>query len=103
MRRALALLVGLLLVTGCGQAAAPQQPKGWVKVGSGPVGVAADDAGSLWVVGSNDNSLTRVDPGEAITVTQTLKDIGAIPLRVATGFGAVWVTSFEDGKLLKID
>ena len=100
----LGFLVATLLVAGCGQREAPAgHSSSSVRVGAGPVGVAADDDGTVWAVGADDSSLARVvTKGSRITAHVT-KDVGSTPLRVATGYGAIWVTSFQDGYLLKID
>ncbi|RNL79595.1 PQQ-binding-like beta-propeller repeat protein [Nocardioides marmorisolisilvae] len=101
MRRLIALVVGLLLLAGCGQAATPRA-KPWVKVGAGPVGVAATEDGTVWAVGADSSTLARVVSGSRITATLTAA-IGSTPLRIAAGENALWVTSFGDGSLLKID
>jgi len=103
MRRLVVLVAGLLLLAGCGNASTPKQAKPWVQVGSGPVGVAADADGTVWVVGADDSSLTRVVTKGSRITAHVSKDVGSTPLRVATGYDALWVTSFGDGDLLKVD
>ena len=92
-----------------------------IKVGRGAVDVAADKhSGSVWVAGLHlpknydgvtsrktpkDNKLTRIDPkanrvAAEIPIRADTPNSGA--QGVATGNGAVWVTS-DDGRLLKVD
>jgi hypothetical protein len=70
----------------------------------GVFGLAYGD-GSLWVtVGGAPATLVRVDPltrrtiGKPIVVTQ-----GRVAGMIAFGSGAVWVTGFEDGSLVRVD
>lgn len=102
MHRVIALSLGLLLLAGCGQSPKPRA-KPWVEVGSGPVGVASSENGQVWVVGADDSTLARIAASGSRPTAHVTEDVGATPLRIASGDGALWVTSFEDGSLLEID
>jgi YVTN family beta-propeller protein len=47
-----------------------------------------------------DSMLARIDP-ETIRVTNTIP-VGDGPQGLAVGYGSVWVTSFEEGRVWRI-
>jgi hypothetical protein len=67
-------------------AAAP--PAGPFAVGKTPDGIAIG-AGAVWVVGSGDGTLTRIDPTSGET---TSVDVGKNPDSVVLAFDSVWVS-----------
>lgn len=98
----MAALLPVLAATACGGGSAEQAPAArptWVKVGTQPVGVAADPDGTVWVVNAGDSSLSHV----VGTGAHREPDVGDTPLRVSVDDAALWVTSFRDGRLLRID
>lgn len=77
-----------------------------IDVGGAPRGLAVAD-GTIWV-GVNDDSdvaapgeLVRIDAATGEVTART--PVGRFANGVATGFGAVWVTNFEDGTLTVVD
>lgn len=113
MRRLLLATLALAAATtGCGGGSGGSAgdrgaatPPPWVRVGAGPVGIAADRDGTVWVVNAGDSTLSHVIGRAA----HREPHVGDTPLRVAvdpsTGSGTVglWVTSFGDGRLLRLD
>jgi streptogramin lyase len=112
MRRHAVLLALLLTTVACGGAqpgprrATPAADGGaelapYVQVHAGPVGLTAADDGSVWVVGSRSNTVSRIPAGaEEPDLTA---DVPGIPLRATAAYGAVWVTSFDDKVLVRVD
>jgi DNA-binding beta-propeller fold protein YncE len=100
MRRLVLAVLGLLVVAGCGGSGDDEPTAGppWVRVGSGPVGVAADPDGSVWVANAGDDSVSHVIGRAA----HREPDVGDTPLRLAADGTGVWATSFGDGRLLHL-
>jgi streptogramin lyase len=69
-----------------------------VAVGKGPVGLAADADGSVWVAQAGASGVARIRSGK---VDLEVKGID-VPLRVAAADGAVWATAFGTGELVRI-
>src|SRR5690349_15319630 len=116
MLRACLLTSVLLVVAACSSdtgasdagspgSPAPDEPEAetapYVGVGFGPVGLAADDDGSVWVVAARDETLARI-PAGADEPDLTV-DVPGVPLRVAAAYGAVWVTSFDAKSVARVD
>jgi len=78
----------------------PPELIGSVPVGSEPWGVALG-AGAAWVVNSDDDTVSRVDPAtERITATIS---VGTYPQGILATDDAVWVAAADDGEVVKID
>ncbi|MEP6816283.1 MAG: hypothetical protein ABI873_12110 [Marmoricola sp.] len=95
-----------LVLAGCGGTHSPSvgsadNRKPDVPVGAAPVGLAAGPDGDLWVVNTGDNTVNRIPPGA--TKPDLTVGVAGIPLRVAVGYDAVWVTSFEGNEVVRID
>ena len=58
------------------------------------------DDGTVWVVGEDANTVTRVDGSSGAT---TAIPVGNVPTEVRVGAGAVWVTLALDDSLVRID
>ncbi|HEU5142052.1 MAG TPA: protein kinase [Solirubrobacterales bacterium] len=58
--------------------------------------------GGIGLLAAGIGSLILLLGGEDVSVSDPIK-VGAPPLRIATGAGAVWVTSASDGTLSRID
>ena len=71
-----------------------------IPVGSTPIAVTVG-AGAVWVVNSQDGTLSRIDPG-ARRVTRTI-GLGTPASDVAVGFGSVWVANGTAGSLTRVD
>ena len=71
-----------------------------IPVGSTPIAVAVGE-GAVWVVNSDDGTLSRIDPG-ARRVTRTI-GLGTPASDVAVGFGSVWVANGTAGSLTRVD
>jgi streptogramin lyase len=69
-----------------------------VAVGKGPVGLAADADGSVWVAQAGASSVSRIRGGK---VDLEVKGID-VPLRVTAADGVVWATAFGTGELIRI-
>lgn len=69
-----------------------------ITVGKGPVGLAADSDGSVWVAQAGGSSVSRIRGGR---VDLEVKGI-EVPLRVAASDGSVWATAFGTGELVRI-
>ena len=69
-----------------------------VAVGQGPVGLAADSDGSVWVAQAGASSVSRIRGGK---VDLEVKGID-VPLRLAAADGSVWATAFGTGELVRI-
>lgn len=67
-------------------------------VAAGPVGLATDASGAVWVADSQASRLSRVRGGR---VDLTVPGID-VPLRVAVIAGAVWATAFGAGELVRV-
>jgi DNA-binding beta-propeller fold protein YncE len=101
---ALAALTGTLisLQRGGGTPAEPPavptpQPAGTligppITVGKEPLDVEAGE-GFVWVAGSGDGTLSRIDPGT--DATERI-DVGGVPTEMAVTPGAVWVWNYSD-------
>jgi streptogramin lyase len=106
----LATIATAVALAGCGSsdgtprssrpAAAPPWPGtiSSVTVGAGPVGLAADSSGAVWVANAQESQVSRVRDGR---VDLTVPGI-ELPLRVAATAGSVWVTSFGAGQLVRV-
>ena len=70
-----------------------------ITVGRSPTGIAAGEGG-LWVAGSGDDAVTRIDTDALSTVTIPAGDG---PTAVAVGAGSVWVANRADGTVSQID
>lgn len=55
--------------------------------------------GSIWAVGA-DGRLARIDPATNAAMTF---DVGVVGEALATGEGAVWITSHDDGAVVRFD
>src|SRR6266567_380244 len=55
--------------------------------------------GSIWAAGA-DGKLARIDPA---TNAATIFDVGLVGGALAAGEGAIWVTSYDDGALVRFD
>ena len=72
-----------------------------VAVGAGPVGVTATDAGDVWVVSAQAETVQRIPAGA--TEPDLTIGVPGVPLRATAAFGSVWVTSFHGEELLRLD
>jgi len=113
--RAVLLVAAGCLVAGCGgpeespadtsppssesSAATADAPS--VAVEAGPVGVTADDEGSVWVVSAGAGALSRIPDGGS--EPDLVVDLPGVPLRAVAAYDAVWTTSFDRGLLLAVD
>jgi streptogramin lyase len=111
--RALATTIVVLvgaLAAGCGSSdkatpsSAAAVPPAWpgsvtsVAVGAGPVGMASDPSGAVWVANAQASSVSRMRDGR---VDLTVPGID-LPLRVAVSADSVWVTSFGAGEVVQL-
>jgi YVTN family beta-propeller protein len=71
-----------------------------VPVGETPVDAAVGD-NSLWVVNTDDHTVSRIDLATR-TVRQTIR-VGAGPSAIAYGAGAAWVANTLDGTVSRLD
>lgn len=72
-----------------------------VETGAGPVGLAVDSHGRVWVTDVDAGSVTRINAaGDGVDLTRR---VGEAPLRLAAADGSLWVTVFADGTLLRLD
>jgi YVTN family beta-propeller protein len=71
-----------------------------VPMGSTPIEVAVGE-GAVWVVNSQDGTLSRIDPGTR-KVTRTI-GLGTPASDVAVGFGSVWVANGTACSLTRVD
>jgi len=68
-----------------------------------PYGIALDRAGHVWFCQLGGDRLGRLDPKSG-AITELGLERGAQPRRMATGpDGALWVTLYGTGKLLRVD
>ena len=70
-----------------------------VAVGKGPVGLAVDSTGAVWVAQAGDTKVSRIRDGK---VDLDVSGVD-VPLRVAAADGAVWATAFASGEVVRID
>ena len=73
---------------------------GAVEVARPPSAVASGE-GSIWVVDSSGETVTRVDPSSGAVVDQI--PIGGEPGSIVNGGGAIWVASTLGGTIKRID
>ena len=71
-----------------------------IDTGHYPTDLAVSDDGTVWVVGEDANTVTRVDGSSGAT---TAIPGGNVPTEVRVGAGAVWVTLALDDSLVRID
>jgi streptogramin lyase len=69
-----------------------------VQSGDGPVGLAVDPTGAVWVADAGSSQVSRVRGGHKDL------DVGGVdtPLRLLASDGAVWATAFGSGELVRI-
>ena len=72
----------------------------YVRAGSRPVALAADDGG-VWVGDARDGTISRIDP-ETREVVRTA-GIGAPAIDLALGAGSLWAATGGFGEVLRID
>ena len=70
-------------------------------VGNDPSAIATG-AGGVWVADSEDNTVTRLDPGSEGAVIGTTS-VGQGPTALAVGARAVWVANTQDDTVSRID
>ena len=70
--------------------------------GSGPMGIAVDDNGSLWVAFHDARAVAHVDPATGDVLDEIDVEAGH-PDRVTTGAGYVWVSVGDGDAVLRID
>jgi streptogramin lyase len=70
-------------------------------VGAGPVGLAPDPDGGVWVVSAQADSVAHF-AADATTADRTVH-VGGTPLRATAAYGALWVTAFRAEELVRID
>jgi YVTN family beta-propeller protein len=70
-----------------------------IRIGSHPRAVVVAE-GSVWVVNSGDDTVSRIDPvtGKSVTIP-----VGKGALSIAAGEGAIWVTNVTDRSVSRID
>ena len=73
-------------------------PSTVVPVGQGPVGLAADADGAVWVAQAGASRVSRIRDGRVDLEVSGID----VPLRVAAADGSVWATSFGSGELVRI-
>jgi DNA-binding beta-propeller fold protein YncE len=82
---------------------APAEPElaPHVQTERAPVGLAADPDGRVWVVAASGETAARfsADADEPDLVV----DVPGTPLRAVAAYDALWVTSFAEGRLVKVD
>ncbi len=72
-----------------------------VETGPGPVGLAVDSQGRVWVANADAGTVSRLNAaGDGVDLSTP---VGNAPLRLATTPGAVWVSVFSDGTLVRLD
>jgi YVTN family beta-propeller protein len=71
-----------------------------IETGHSMTDLAVSDDGTVWVVGEDANTVTRVDGSSGAT---TPIPVGNVPTGVTVGAGAVWVTLALDDALVRID
>ena len=76
----------------------PAQAAGPFAVGDGPDGIAIG-AGAVWVAGSRDGTLTRIDPESGET---TSVEVGENPDGVVVAFDEVWVSLTGEDKVARV-
>jgi len=77
----------------------PAQLLARARVVHGAPNAVTSGFGSIWAVGA-DGRLARIDPA---TNDVTTFDVGVVGGALATGEGAVWITSYDDGSLVRFD
>src|SRR5689334_21102037 len=69
-------------------------------VAGNPVGVAADGSGGAWVVAARGQTLTHLGADGEVLAEHPMT---GTPLRVVRAYGALWVTRFDDGTVVRVD
>lgn len=72
-----------------------------MRTGSGPVGLALDPRGRVWIANADAGSVSRLDASG--NRTDLTVQVGTAPLRLVATGGAVWVSVFSDGTLRRVD
>lgn len=72
-----------------------------IDVGEGPVGLAAADDGSVWVVSSGSGDVSRIPPGA--TEPDLVVRVTGTPLRAVVARGSLWVSLFRGLQLQRLD
>jgi streptogramin lyase len=68
---------------------------------SAPTGIAADQAGNIWLANSTSNSVTLLAPTGAPTATYASGQAGSGAIAIDLG-GNAWVASKSSGSILKV-
>ncbi len=72
-----------------------------IVVGTGPVGLAVDEGGAVWVVSAQSETVSRVPSGAS--EPDLVVDVKGVPLRAVAAYDAIWVTSFHGEELVRLD
>jgi DNA-binding beta-propeller fold protein YncE len=72
-----------------------------IVVGTGPVGLAVDTDGAVWVVSAQAETVSRVPAGA--DEPDLVVDVPGVPLRAVAAYDALWVTSFHGEEVLRLD
>jgi streptogramin lyase len=72
-----------------------------IRVGAGPVGLAAGEDGSVWAVSTGAGSVSRIPAGA--TEPDLVVPVPGSPLRATWAYDALWVTSSRGWQLLRVD
>jgi DNA-binding beta-propeller fold protein YncE len=72
-----------------------------IRVGAGPVGLAAGEDGSVWAVSTGAGSVSRIPAGA--TEPDLVVPVPGSQLRATWAYDTLWVTSSRGGQLLRVD
>lgn len=73
-----------------------------VPAGEGPIGMAADGRGTLWVVSSDSRSVARLDAADGRALAERV-GVGPAPVAVAVSGDDVWILNQDGPSLSHLD